>query len=123
MAYDEAAAARVRKVLAGEQTKGVSEKPMFGGLSFLLNGNMCCGILKDDLVLRVGPDLHDTALARPHARPMDFTRRPMRGFVYVAPPGFATAALLRSWVKLTLGFVGTLPSKAKGRTKPKRRAG
>ena len=73
MAYNEDLAHRVREALADRN--GVTEKKMFGGLSFMMGGNMACGILKDDLVVRVGPDSHEKALANRHARPMDFTGR------------------------------------------------
>lgn len=85
MAYDEKLAERVRKVLATRE--GVAEKKMLGGLAFLLGGRMCCGVLNDDLVVRVGPKRHAAALDRPHARSTDFTGRPLTGFVYVGPRG------------------------------------
>ncbi|MDP2674691.1 MAG: TfoX/Sxy family protein [Dehalococcoidia bacterium] len=74
MAYDEELAERVRRALAGR--KGISEKKMFGGIAFMLGGNMFCGIVKDQLMVRVGPERYDDALSRPHARPMDFTGPP-----------------------------------------------
>ena len=77
MAYDENLADRIRKALAGR--KGVTEKNMFGGLSFMLGGNMCCGVVREDLVVRVSPGSYEDALAEPHARPMDFTGRPPPG--------------------------------------------
>ena len=85
MAYDETLADRVRAVLSGRP--GLTEKKMFGGLSFLLHSSMACGIVKDELMVRVGPDGYDEALAQPHARLMDFTGRPMKGMVYVARDG------------------------------------
>jgi len=84
VSYDEKLAARVRKVLAGRTD--VVEKKMFGGLCFMVNGAMCCGLTKTDLMVRFGPVQYDDALAEPHARPMDFTGRPLAGMVYVAPP-------------------------------------
>ena len=81
MMYSEVLAARVRTSLAGQN--GLEEKRMFGGLTFMVNGNMCCGVLNDYLVVRVGPDRFADALSRPHARPMDFTGRPLKGMVYV----------------------------------------
>ena len=96
MSYDEKAAERVRKALAGR--RGVTEKKMFGGMAFMLNGAMCCGVLKDDLVVRVGAARNAGALAQPHARPMDFTGRPMAGFVYVAPAGYQSGAALDKWI-------------------------
>lgn len=84
---------------------------MFGGLTFMVKGNMCCGVVGDELMARVGPDGYPAALKRPHARPMDFTGKPLKGFVYVAPEGFADRAALESWIGLALGFVETLPAK------------
>ena len=100
MAYDEKAAARIRRLFAGR--RDVVEKKMFGGLSFLVRDRMTLGLLGDDLVVRVAPEDNEEALARPHARPMDFTRRPMKGWIYVAPPGYATAAALRGWAERAL---------------------
>ena len=109
MAYDEQLADRVRGVLA--RRKDVSEKKMFGGLSFMLGGNMCCGVDKDNLMIRVGPEQYETALAQPHARPMDFTGRPLKGMVYVDPEGYRTDAALAAWVKRGVGFAASLPAK------------
>ena len=109
MAYDEWLAKRVRAALAGR--RGITERKMFGVLAFMLRGNMCCGVLRSDLVLRVGPEQHAKVVARPHARPMDFTGRPMCGFIYVAPKGCATRSALRSWLELALKFAGALPRK------------
>jgi TfoX/Sxy family transcriptional regulator of competence genes len=86
---------------------------MFGGLAFLVHGNMCVGIVKDDLMVRVGPEAHDRLLRAPHARQMDFTGRPMKGFVYVAPEGYESDADLESWVRHGLAHVSALPRKAK----------
>ena len=82
MPFNEELAASVRVVL-GPLT-GLTEKKMFGGLAFMLHGNMCVGVTNDDLMVRVGPEQHAELLALPHARPMDFTGRPMKGFVFVA---------------------------------------
>ncbi len=109
MAFDEALAARVRKSL-GERP-GLSERKMFGGLAFLLHGNMCCGVNNDDLMVRVGPDAREPALSRPHARPMDFTGRPMKAFVYVGPGGTKTDDDLRAWIARGLAFAESLPKK------------
>ena len=109
MAYDEALAARVREALAGRA--GVTERRMFGGLSFLLGGHMCCGVVHEDLVVRLGPDETQAALAEPHARPMDFTGRPLEGFVYVDPAGLVDDAALRGWVERAAGFAASLPPK------------
>jgi len=109
MAYDESIADRVRDVLAPEP--GLTERKMFGGLAFMLDGHMCCGIAGDDLMLRLGVDGADAALARPHVRPMDFTGRPMAGMVYVAREGLRGKAL-RGWVGRASAYVRTLPPKA-----------
>jgi TfoX/Sxy family transcriptional regulator of competence genes len=109
MAYDEKLAARIRAQLAGR--RGVSERRMFGGLAFLLRGNMLCGVVGDDLMVRVGAEGYEAALARPHAREMDFTGRPMKGLLYVEPGGVATARQLRAWLDRGLAFVGSLPAK------------
>src|SRR5258706_11928705 len=106
MSYDEALAARCRKFLASEP--GLGEKKMFGGLSFLLDGKMACGILGEKLVVRIdGGDAFDRALRQPFVTPMDFTGRPMRGFLYVAPEGYAGAAALRPWLKAAIAYAPT----------------
>ncbi len=109
MAFDEALATRLRSILGDR--KDVSEKRMFGGLTFMLGGNMCCGITKDDLVLRVGPEQAEKALARAHARPCDFTGRPMKGMIMIAPLGYATDEALRDWVRQAVAFASSLPAK------------
>ena len=110
MAYDETLADRVRAVLAEED--GLSERKMFGGLAFMLHGNMACGIVKDELMLRLGPEGADSALDRPHVRQMDFTGRPMTGMVFVAPAGLEGDAL-GDWVTRAVGYARALPPKAK----------
>ncbi len=115
MSYDEKLAARVRKVLADRDD--VVEKKMFGGLCFMVNGAMCCGLTKSDFMVRVGAAQFDDALAQPHARPMDFTGRPLKGMVYVAPEGLRTDAALAGWVRRGLLFVTEKPP-----TKPRKRA-
>jgi TfoX/Sxy family transcriptional regulator of competence genes len=96
MAYDEGLAERIRSSLGGRDD--VLEKKMFGGLTFMIAGRMACGVVHDDLMVRVGPDGHDAALTEPGARPMDFTGRPMRGMVYVAPAAVTTDTDLQRWV-------------------------
>ena len=86
---------------------------MFGGLAFLFNGHMCCGVSRDDLMVRVGPEQHADALAEPGARPMDFTGRPLRGYVYVDDSGHQNTARLASWIERSLRFVESLPPKPK----------
>src|SRR4051794_7152729 len=97
MAYDEGLAERLRGML--EDERDVSEKKMFGGLCFLLDGKMCCGIVKDELMVRVGAARHAEALKQPHARPMDFTGRPLKGFIYVAQDGLESERNLKWWVE------------------------
>ncbi len=109
MAYDEGLAQRIRELL--EERDDVREKKMFGGLAFLLSGNMCCGVVGDELMVRVGPDAYPRALERPHAREMDFTGRPMRGMVYVGVGGVAEDADLRGWVESGTAFASSLPPK------------
>ena len=109
MAYDETVARRVRAAIASE--KDVEEKKMFGGLTFMLAGNMCCGVLGDELMVRVGPEEHEVALEQSHSREMDFTGRPLKGFVYVAPEGFSAEADLKAWIDRGTGFARTLPPK------------
>ena len=106
IAYNEKLADRIRKVLA--RRKAVNEKKMFGGIAFMLRGKMCCGVLKDDLVVRVGADRYSEALTRPHARPMNFTGRPLKGFVYVGPRGYRTDRALQKWLSAAMRFVSSL---------------
>ena len=109
MAYDERLADRIRGVLGPRP--GVTEKKMFGGLAFLLDGRMVVGIIDRTLMARVGPDRHADALALPHVRPMDFTGRPMKGYVYVDPAGIAEDHELAAWLSACLGHVERLPPK------------
>src|SRR5262245_15958499 len=103
MAYDEGVAERIRQALSGKEN--LTEKKMFGGLAFLMNGNMLVGVMGNRLLVRTGPKEHGSALKRAHTGPMTFTGKPMRGFVVVEPAGFATGQELRSWISLALGFV------------------
>jgi TfoX/Sxy family transcriptional regulator of competence genes len=96
MAYDEKLAERIRGVLRGRASFG--ERKMFGGLAFLHGGRMFCGIVKDELMVRTGPERYQDALEHRHVRPMDFTGRPMKGMVYVAAAGLRGEALHR-WVE------------------------
>lgn len=109
MAFDEGLAERLREVL--QDRRGVTEKRMFGGLAFMSPDYMFVGILGDVLMARVGPERYDEALARAHVRPMDFTGKPMRGYVYVDPPGIESDAVLEGWVRQCLSFVEALPPK------------
>ena len=109
MAYDEKLVERIRKCIG--KNRHVTEKHMFGGLSFLLNGKMFCGIIKNDLVVRVGPGHYEEALKRPHARAMDFTGKPIKGFVYVSPKGCNTEKALRQWIGLGFEYATSLTKK------------
>jgi TfoX/Sxy family transcriptional regulator of competence genes len=102
MAYDEQLATRVRRLLG--QRPDVTERRMFGGLSFLRDGRMCAGVVGQDLVVRIVDEEMPSALRRPHVRPMDFTGRPMRGFVYVGPRAITAEAALREWINKGLAF-------------------
>ena len=109
MAYDETLADRVRAGLAGHSA--IDERRMFGGLAFMLSGNMCCCVTEHGLMVRVGPDAYEDALARPHAGVMDLTGRPMRGWVLVQIEGLASDAALNRWVTQGSEFAATLPAK------------
>ena len=95
MAYDETLATRIRRILNGPD---VEERRMFGGLAFLIEGRMCCGAVGPDLMARVGAEAHEEAVREAHVRRMDFTGKPLRGFVYVSADGIRTAAALRTWI-------------------------
>jgi TfoX/Sxy family transcriptional regulator of competence genes len=108
MAYDEQLAARVRALLADRSDVG--ERKMFGGLTFMVAGNMCCGVNGDELIVRLDPEREEEALARPHARPMDLTGRRMRGFITVHPDGLKDRQLNR-WVQEAVARAESLPPK------------
>ena len=118
MAYDEKLADRIRRCI-GPRAE-VSEKKMFGGLAFLLGGKMFCGIAKDDLMVRVGPERYQAALAEAHVRPMDFTGRPMNGYVFVGPAGSRTEKAVRKWVDWSTAFVAGLEGRAATRSRKPR---
>ena len=107
---NEMLAARVRKALAGR--RNISEKRMFGGVCFLLRGNMLCGTGKTDFMFRVGKDQDAEALSRKGARPMDFTGKVMKGFVWLDPKTCDSRAL-KSWISLAQNYVGKLPAKGR----------
>ena len=109
MAYDEVLAGRIRNSL-GDQL-GLVEKKMFGGVGFMVQGNMACGVHKDMLIVRVGPEAYDETMKYPHTRPFDMTGRAMKGWVMVEPGGFASEAELKEWVAAGLNFALTLPPK------------
>ena len=109
LSYDPAAAERVRQVLSGRSD--VVEKKMVGGLSFLVNSNMCCGITGAALMVRVGAESREQALREPHVRPMLFAGRALSGFVCIEPAGYAADDALANWVQQGLDFVSGLPAK------------
>ena len=109
MAYDLETAERVRRILSSRSD--VAEKRMIGGLSFLVDGSMCCGVAGNALMVRVGAQARERTLAEPHVRPMDFTGRPMRNLVYVARAGVETDADLQRWLEEAAAFVATLPAR------------
>jgi TfoX/Sxy family transcriptional regulator of competence genes len=108
VAYDEQLTERVRTLVRDED--GLTERKMFGGLAFMIGGNMACGIVKDELMLRLGPAGADAALDRPHVRPMDFTGRPLTGWVYVEREGLGDEEL-EGWVARAVAFARSLPPK------------
>jgi TfoX/Sxy family transcriptional regulator of competence genes len=108
MAYNFKLAERLRSELSGIP---IVEKKMFGGIGFLLNGNMTCGVNKDDLIVRVDPEKHTTLLMKLHVRPFDMTGRPMKGWLLVDAEGVKTNKQLSAWVKEGLQFASSLPPK------------
>lgn len=109
MAYDEALAQRLREALKGQ--KGVVEKKMFGGVGFILRGNMLVGVIKNDMVVRVSPEDNGQFLKRPHARQFDFSGKPMVGWIYVEPAGIKSQAELKKWVQIGLDYAASLRAK------------
>ncbi len=109
MSYDQELAERVRREFRGRHD--VLEKKMFGGVGFLLSGNMCVGIWKESLIARVGPEAYQEALEMPHVSEFDITGRPMRGWVMVDADGLDPTEAVREWVLRCVRFVVTLPEK------------
>jgi hypothetical protein len=109
VAFDELLAERIRGVLGDRMD--VDERRMFGGIAFMIGGNMCCGVLGEELIVRVGPDEGEQALTEPGVRPFDFTGRPSRGIVVVAPEQLAEDADLDRWVGRGEAFASSLPPK------------
>lgn len=106
MAYDEGLAERVREALADRPD--VAEKKMFGGLAYMVRGHMCVGVVKQDLMVRVNPETYEELLLEPHARAMDFTGRPMKGFLFVGPKGIESDEDLERWIAKSLTHATTL---------------
>jgi hypothetical protein len=119
MAYDEKLADRVRALLKGK--RGLREIRMFGGLCFMVNDQMCCGVARDDLMVRVLPERYEILLEKPHARVMDFTGRPLSGFVFVGPGGYRSEPGLKYWVEEALSRASAPPGKHGGRRGAKNR--
>ena len=109
MAYDEALAGRVRERLSDNPE--ISERKMFGGIAFMLSGNMAVGVSKDDLMVRIDPDEQDEALAQPSVRVFDMSGRPMKGWILVAPEATEEDSGLHRWIEAGLDFAGSLPPK------------
>src|ERR1051326_5517798 len=102
MAYNEKLADRIRESL--QDVKNVEEKSMMGGLTFMVNGKMCVGIVKDEMMCRIDPALHDAAIEKRGCRTMDFTKKPMKGFVFVSDEGMKTKKEFDYWIDLALDF-------------------
>ncbi len=115
MAYDEKLADRIREYLV--DLKKMEEKKMMGGLCFMYKGKMCCGIVKEDLMVRVIAERLEEALSHPHGRPMDFTGKPLKHFVFVAPEGFQRKTDLAYWLEMGIEFVNSLPAEKKVKKK------
>lgn len=109
MAFSEALAARIRDALA--RKKGIEERKMFGGVGFLLHGNMLVGVWKDSLIVRLGPDEGSDALLEPHVKEFDITGKPMKGWAMVRPEGVEGDDQLKEWLRRAVNFVGKLPAK------------
>ena len=117
MPFSESLAKEVRTALKGK--RNISEKKMFGGLAFLLHGKMFCGVSGEELMVRVGPEAYLQALSKPHTRLMDFTGKPMTGYVFVTAKGLKTQQTVAGWVRNGLDFVNTLIREANKPAKPR----
>lgn len=109
MAYDEVLAGRIHDML--NKHPGLVEKKMFGGIAFLIQGNLAVGVHKDMLMVRIGPDAYDETMKYPHTRPFDITGRAMKGWVLVEPDGISSDSELKDWVEAGVNFALTLPPK------------
>ena len=109
MAYSESLALRIRQIVA--RRRGITEKKMFGGVGFLLNGNMLAGVWKTSLIVRLGPENYEETLKEPHVREFDITGKPMKGWVLVEPDGIDNDEQLKVWIQRGIEFVGTLAKK------------
>lgn len=109
MAFDEALAARIRKQLG--KREGLVEKKMFGGFAFLLNGNMCCGVSRGEMIVRLDPTETEKVLKKPHVRLFEVGGRTMKGWILIDPAGLATEAALSKWVETAVEYAESLPAK------------
>ena len=109
MAYDKGLAQRVRELL--EEEPGYDEKKMFGGLCFLLFGNMACGIIGEDLIVRIGAERYEKSLNAPHTKKFDLTGKPLKGWVMVLAEGLDDDDVLQDWLQKAVSFVRHLPPK------------
>ena len=109
MAFDETLARRIRTIL--DTHSGSIEKHMFGGVCFMIRGRMCVGIIDASLMVRLDPDEADRLADQPHVRPMDFTGKPMRGYLFVDPEGIDSPKALRAWVDRSVRYVESMPAK------------
>ena len=109
MPYNEDLAKRIRAHLG--RLRGLEEKSMFGGVGFLVNGNMACGVHRDRLIVRLGTSAYEAALKRPHVRVFDMTGRPMKGWITVSAPGYSTTRALGKWIDQSIEFARSLPPK------------
>jgi hypothetical protein len=119
MAYDEGLAERVRDALVPANAREIR---MFGGLAFMVRDHMCCGVMAGALMARVGPDAYPAALRRAHVRKMEFTGRPLVGYVLVDPPGIEADEDLTRWLDACVTFARSLPAKGKEKAKEKGKA-
>ena len=119
MAYDVPAADRIRKQLAAHA--GLVERKMMGGICFMLDGHMTCGVTGDSLLVRVGREDYEASLARPHTKPLEFGGRRPTGFILVEPAGYRTEKALATWIERARRFVATLPASAKSPAKRSKR--
>lgn len=109
MAYDVDLADRIRPLFIDNEY--TDEKKMFGGLAFMLNGHMCCGVIKNKLMARVGAEQYESSLLKPYTHTMDFTGKPLKGFIYVDPDGIESDEALEDWVNFCKDFIFSLPPK------------
>ncbi|TND10530.1 MAG: hypothetical protein FD123_172 [Bacteroidetes bacterium] len=119
MAYDELLAKRISSAFKTMRVK-TEEKKMFGGICYMIQDKMCCGIVKEDLMLRVSHEQYELLLKKPNVRPMDFTGKPMKGFLYVNQKAFPSEKALCDWIAFAVDFVKTNPAKKKKTTKMKK---